>query len=370
MSSDTTPGLTLSTSARIGILGDTHGDLEHLLIVSHTMWKRGVSVLLVLGDFGFLWPRQNWDNDLDKLSRRLAKKGQTLFWLDGNHEDYRTLYDKFPISDDGLRRLRSNIIHLPRGYRTRLASGKSLAVLGGANSVDFGHRVVGHSWWPEESITEADLAALGTEHTDVLVGHDAPIDVPSLDAYLTATDRWWPSDGVVYSTAGRNVFHRGFLQVRPQVYLGGHYHFHVDETVDYTTDQEEFVCRVVILDCNDKPSAISQGILDVQTLELQLFTRNDETVTELTGTESGVWHVHTAVSVYILDFDAWTLERRLGINADARFTDHPRPLRSVEICRVGEPAFLSVFDGDSPEGFRWQTTGDVTQIERVEGASA
>ena len=85
-------------------------------------------------------------------------------------------------------------------------------------------------------------------------------------------------------------------------------------------------------------------------------------------TAHGIWHVHTGDAVYIVDFDARTLERRRGPNANLRSTSPPRPLRSVEICRVGEPAFFSVFDGDSPGGYRWQITGDVTRIERVTGA--
>lgn len=60
-------------------MGDTHGDLEHLLIVSETMWKRSVTVLAVLGDFGFIWPRNNWSKDLDKISKRLAERGQVLY---------------------------------------------------------------------------------------------------------------------------------------------------------------------------------------------------------------------------------------------------------------------------------------------------
>ena len=31
-----------------------------------------------------------------------------------------------------------------------------------------------------------------------------------------------------------------------------------------------------------------------------------ETVTELTGTEGGVWQVHTRDSTHIFDLDAWT----------------------------------------------------------------
>jgi hypothetical protein len=267
--------LTISTANLIGVLGDTHGDMEHLLTVSETMWRRGVSVLLVLGDFGFLWPGRNWNIDLDKLSRRLAARDQILYFVDGNHELFPALYS-FPVSEDGLRRLRRNIIHIPRGYRTTLHSGRTLAALGGANSVDAGSRLVGSSWWPGESITDEDLAAVGSDSADVMVGHDAPLDVPILDRYLAETDRWWPESGVAYSAAGRRVFHRGFLQVRPQLYLGGHYHLHVDEVVDYHAGDDPFTCRVVILDMNEG-RGWSQAILDVTTLDLRYFARDDAT---------------------------------------------------------------------------------------------
>ncbi|SFH76293.1 metallophosphoesterase [Cryobacterium levicorallinum] len=266
----------LSSARRIGLLGDTHGDLEHVLIVSRTLHARGIRTLVVLGDFGFIWPGYNWDNGLDKLSRRLAVKTQTLYFVDGNHEDFTRLY-QFPLAKDGLRWLRPNIAHIPRGWRTTLASGKTLAALGGANSVDVAHRSEGSSWWPDESVTEADLASVGHQHADVLIGHDAPLNVPSLDTWLAETNRWWPEAGIQYSASGRAMFHRGFLQVRPELYVGGHYHRHFDDTIDYDGDIP-FTSRVVLLDKNGSEHAISQAILDTETLHLEYFDRNDQTV--------------------------------------------------------------------------------------------
>ncbi|TFB67987.1 metallophosphoesterase [Cryobacterium sp. Hz9] len=264
---------TLSTASRIGFLGDTHGDMHHVLTVARTMAVRGIEHLVVLGDFGFVWPGHNWSIDIDKLSRRLKTTGQTLAFVDGNHEAFDLLY-KFPVTDDGLRWIRPNIVHIPRGYRTVLASGVTLAALGGANSVDIGHRLLGRSVWAEESITETDLATLGPEPADVLIGHDAPVDLPTLDTWLAATDRGWPPAGLSYSAEGQAMFHRGFLQVQPRLYLGGHYHHHIDEPVTYTTGETEFQTRVVILDEGGSASGISQAILDVQTLELEYITRD------------------------------------------------------------------------------------------------
>ncbi|TFD20871.1 metallophosphoesterase [Cryobacterium sp. TMT4-10] len=263
----------LSAASRIGFLGDTHGDMQHVLTVARTMSARGIEHLVVLGDFGFLWPGRNWGIDIDKLSRRLKMTAQTLAFVDGNHEDFDLLY-KFPVADDGLRWIRPNIVHIPRGYRTVLASGATLAALGGANSVDIGHRVLGRSVWAEESITEADLTALGHGHADVLIGHDAPLHLPTLDAWLAATDHGWPPAGLKYSAEGRAMFHRGCLQVQPRLYLGGHYHRHIDELVTYMTGDAEFQTRVVILDEGGSASATSQAILDLETLELEYIARD------------------------------------------------------------------------------------------------
>ena len=70
------------------------------------------------------------------------------------------------------------------------------------------------------------------------------------------------------------MFHRGFLQVRPRLYLGGHYHRHIDDRVTYTAGDAEFQTRVVILDQGGSACMTSQAILDVHTLELEYITRD------------------------------------------------------------------------------------------------
>ena len=260
----------LSTAERIGILGDAHGDLDHVLRVSSAMSARDIRTLLVLGDFGFIWPGSNWDNVVSKLSKRLLARNQSLFFVDGNHENFRRLY-RFPIGPDGLRWIRPNIAHVPRGYRTRLASGRTMAALGGATSIDVEYRRDGISWWPQESITEAELDAVGEEPAELLVGHDAPLNLPALDRWLAHTADEWSSSGRDYAIAGRRMFHRGFLQVRPALYVGGHYHHHTDETIVYGTGDDRFESRVVIFDKNGDPTTISQGILNVTTFDLDLF---------------------------------------------------------------------------------------------------
>jgi hypothetical protein len=133
---------------------------------------------------------------------------------------------------------------------------------------------LGRSVWAEKSTTESDLATLGTGLAGVLIAYDAPVDFPTLDTWLAATDRGWPPAGLRYSAEGRTMFHRGFLQVQPRLYLGGHYHRHIDEPATYTTRETEFQIRVVILDESGSTSGTSQAVLNEQTLELENITRD------------------------------------------------------------------------------------------------
>lgn len=268
----------LQTTTRIGLVGDVHGDLGALLTISQSMRDQGVSVLLALGDLGLVWGGENWSNRLSRLSKRLGARQQVLYWVDGNHDDHRRL-STFSIGDDGLRELRTNIIHLPRGYRTTLASGRSLLALGGANSIDYENRVEGVTWWPEEAISDADVEAVGREHADIVVGHDAPLELPALDRVLADNAAQWTVEGLEYAERGRQQFHRAFLRASPVLYVGGHYHQPVDEILEYGSADEAFTSRVVLLDQVQDANRASCAILEVSSLHLSFFNRAGSALT-------------------------------------------------------------------------------------------
>lgn len=228
-------------------------------------------VAIQLGDFGFLW-RPTVENraTLWALQAQLVKNGQTLYFLDGNHENFRSLY-RIRQDEDGLRWLTRSIAHLPRGHRTTFLSGASLAILGGANSVDIHYRTEGVTVWKEESITEADLVRLGDAHADVLLGHDAPTGIPQLEALMARTAHSWPKESLAYAEAGRRMFHRGFMAVKPALFVGGHYHVFLNAVVEFGTGSGAFTARTVILDRDWSPLSESAAILDVDTLHLAVL---------------------------------------------------------------------------------------------------
>lgn len=356
----------LADAQQIGVLGATQGDLTYLLAAMGTMSGRGVKALLVLGDFGFLWPRTSSAEELDTISRELSIHDQTLFFVDGNHEDF-TALNSYLVSGDGLRRVRPNVIHLPRGYRTVLASGVTLAALGGANSIDKDRRVEGKEWWAEESITDEDLATLGPDPVDILVGHDAPYPLPALDAALDATGHTRSEEMRAYARAGRLQFQRGFLRVRPKLYLGSHYYVAVDETVSYGDGVDEFDTRVFLLSAN-RSSRYSQAVLNVSNRDVEMFQPDNGAVMELTGRETGRWKVFTQSSQYLFDFDSGTVTRYPGQAASESINDTTRPLRAIERCKVGERGAWTMHPEGGyadPVDFYWQVSTEIRSIEKT-----
>jgi hypothetical protein len=91
-----------------------------------------------------------------------------------------------------------------------------------------------------------------------------------------------------------------------------------------------------------------------------------ETVTQLTGTESGVWLVHTqSGTIHIFDLDARTVERRPGVNGYRLHGDEPRALRSIERCRLNESGYWTFQSHDFLTDFYWQVCTKIVRIERA-----
>ena len=152
--------------------GDTHNDLAFVASAAMLARENGAEMVQV-GDFGFLWPGHD---QLDALSALLVGLGVTLRFVDGNHDDHprlRKLCGR--VRRRGVT-IAPNVIYQPRGSIHEDEDETRFLFVGGAPSIDRALRTEGRSWWPEETITEAEydfaMAAKGPVH--VLVTHDAP----------------------------------------------------------------------------------------------------------------------------------------------------------------------------------------------------
>ncbi|MGL6104582.1 metallophosphoesterase family protein, partial [Romboutsia sp.] len=137
---------------KIGITGDTHGDLSFSQI--HKARKAGITHLIVCGDFGYIW-----DGSIKEQRRLdyLNKMAIQVLFIDGNHENHKLL-NEYPVSimyRGRVHKIRDNIIHLIRGEVYEL-NGDKYFVFGGVNSTDIEYRKEGKTWWKEEKPTYED----------------------------------------------------------------------------------------------------------------------------------------------------------------------------------------------------------------------
>jgi hypothetical protein len=257
---------------RIGLVGDVHGNFATARNAVKVLADAGITEIHFLGDFGFIWSGGSKGyRALTMLHETLEDAGAVGFVTGGNHENYDQLL-AIEADSDGLRWITDRIALLPRGWRATTASGRVIASLGGANSIDRYSRTPGLSWWQQEQIDESDLAALGTDRADILLGHDSPM-VSSLAGRLQLNEKLWTRAGLAYSELGQKMFQRGFLAVKPALTLGGHYHLSNDETGMFQSpDGVWFECRCVVLDADGEADSVA--ILDTETLALTFL--NDE----------------------------------------------------------------------------------------------
>ena len=89
------------------------------------------------------------------------------------------------------------------------------------------------------------------------------------------------------------------------------------------------------------------------------------TVQELTGTEGGMWKVHTRDSIHVFDLDAWTVERKPGPRARADPSDAPRRLRIIERCQAGERGHWTMKSDDYFIDYYFHYTSVIQRIDCV-----
>jgi hypothetical protein len=260
------------------VAGDTHGNTRHVQALFKWAHRFGVDTIVQVGDFGFIWPDQqpmrrnkarmayrsvgydSGNTRLDKINRLAREAGITILWLDGNHEDFDRMAQlgAYPHSEEAVE-LDTNVIYLPRGFAWSW-SGVRFMTMGGAYSIDHGRRIIGQSWWPEETIKTPDIyraeeEVLDNGRVDVVFSHDAPELPAELRAMMSGSkilgmDR---DSGEGYkldraSTSNRVALTNVLEFADPSMVIHGHYHFaYYDFWRNPKTKRD---VRVVGLDCD------------------------------------------------------------------------------------------------------------------------
>lgn len=157
--------------------GDIHGSLRRIRRLDKRISLDENDYVIVAGDFGMTWTEEytEW------LNRYCKSIDFTILFVDGNHENYSSLYS-YPVSSycgGSVRKLNEHCYQLMRG-EVYTIQGKTIFTFGGARSVDKESRVVGESWWMQEMPTLEEIShgrenlMANLDKINYVITHDCP----------------------------------------------------------------------------------------------------------------------------------------------------------------------------------------------------
>jgi hypothetical protein len=159
------------------ITGDMHGEWDRFKAKDMRRLKAG-DVLIVCGDFGFLWDGSRKERGVLK---RIEALPFTVAFLDGCHENF-DLLERCPVEEwngGTVHRVGKNIVHLMRGNVFSIEK-RTFFVFGGGHSQDYEFRRETPHWWEQERPTHQEIKTaihnLAEYHNkvDYIITHEPP----------------------------------------------------------------------------------------------------------------------------------------------------------------------------------------------------
>ncbi len=166
----------------IYITGDIHGDENRLFDRNWRKLKAG-DVLIVCGDFGFLWDGSQKEKDVIDY---LGSRKYTVAFLDGTHENFDLINRSRVTYWKGgcVHRIKGNLLHLMRGQMFTIDD-KRFFVMGGGESPDKDMHIDQGKWWKEELPSPREMSEainVMEEYNgemDYILTHEPPSSVKS-----------------------------------------------------------------------------------------------------------------------------------------------------------------------------------------------
>jgi len=164
----------------IYVTGDTHGDYSRFKDPAIKKLRRG-DTLIICGDFGFFW---NGSRKERSTIKKLTKKGYTIAFLDGCHENFDIL-EEYPVTEwngGKARVIADNLIHLMRGQVYTIED-KKIFTFGGGHSQDFDFRRSSENWWKREKPSHDEIIEAienlrnNDNSVDYVITHEPPVSL-------------------------------------------------------------------------------------------------------------------------------------------------------------------------------------------------
>ena len=142
------------SSNMVYVTGDLHGDYSRFKRPEMKKLRAG-DILLVCGDFGFIWDNSKQEQ---AVLKKLSEKKYTIAFVDGCHENFDLLQQYRLVRWRGgvARLIAPNIFHLQRGEIYTIENQKYFA-FGGGHSQDYEYRRDTGNWWRQEQPTHDEI---------------------------------------------------------------------------------------------------------------------------------------------------------------------------------------------------------------------
>ena len=134
----------------IYVTGDMHGDMSRFKDSKLKKLKKG-DMLIVCGDFGFIWDGSKQET---AALKKIGELKYTVAFVDGCHENFDLLesYKECTWNGGMARVLTGNLVHLMRG-QVYTIEGKKIFTFGGGHSQDIEIRRDTETWYEREHPT-------------------------------------------------------------------------------------------------------------------------------------------------------------------------------------------------------------------------
>lgn len=205
---------------QVVVCGDWHGNIGWARTIARALphVAPDVTTMLHLGD---------WQMAAAAVDDIFAGTNiDRIYVTAGNHEQWdeiTPLLDKHPGT---AVRVSDITWMLPRPAWMSVA-GRRVLSLGGAASVDRESRIEGLTWWPDEAITDAHVAAaIAGGPVDLMLTHESPAGTPVrvVREILRTNPHRFPKSALEASSASRARVSEVWNAVRPELLIHGHLH--------------------------------------------------------------------------------------------------------------------------------------------------
>lgn len=200
------------------VLGDTHVDLNNVKLWLEYCVNHGIKTIFQVGDFGHYPNIPDLAFFIKAVSDYATELGVTIYFVHGNHDNIQDLTYNY---GGGLtvEEIAPSIFWTPTGVPFELEGVRMMAV-GGAWSIDGWKNIPNVDYFPEETLTYADVhKACSTSRIEVLFCHDCPSSVDlNIDMHDEASNNRENLQVIVDEVCPKILFH-------------GHYHFRHDTVI-------------------------------------------------------------------------------------------------------------------------------------------